>query len=75
MLPNSNGKTVKAPLVEGLKVDVASGLAPYSWLGVAGWLYRQGKLPQAQYEVAHVVVKGLVRYWLVLMVYIVVYYK
>lgn len=25
----------------------------YPWPEVAAWLYKQGKLPQAQYEVAH----------------------
>lgn len=32
---------------------VSSGSALYSWPEVAEWLYKQGKLPQVQYEVAH----------------------
>jgi AcrR family transcriptional regulator len=31
---------------------VSSGSALYSWPEVAAWLYKQGKLPQSQYEVA-----------------------
>ncbi|MEZ5435536.1 MAG: hypothetical protein R3E67_02730 [Pseudomonadales bacterium] len=32
---------------------VSSGSALYPWPEVAAWLYKQGKLPQALYEVAH----------------------
>jgi len=35
---------------------VASGSALYSWVEVADWLYKQGKLPQSQYDVAHAAV-------------------
>lgn len=31
---------------------LSSGSALYPWPEVAAWLYKQGKLPQAQYEVA-----------------------
>lgn len=37
---------------------VSSGSALYSWPEVAEWLYKQGKLSQTQYEVAHVGIKN-----------------
>ena len=33
---------------------VSSGSALYSWPEVSEWLYKQGKIPQSLYDVAHV---------------------